>query len=118
MGAQWLERNMALFVKHMVTLAANPRSSQTHIDAVYARKCIVFIMSSSVQGMLGEKAQVNAAKELAKVIAKEMEVMSEFYMFEVVWSLIPKQPQICESEDSWGINNDMSGHVILFVLYS
>ena len=82
MGAQWLERNMALFVKHMVTLAANPRSSQTHIDAVYARKCIVFIMSSSVQGMLGEKAQVNAAKELAKVIAKEMEVMSEFSMFE------------------------------------
>lgn len=68
---------MSLFIQHMVTLAANPRTTQTHIDAVYARKCIIFIMSTSVQGMLGEKAQVNAAKELAKVIIKEMERMSE-----------------------------------------
>ena len=77
MGAQWLEKNLTLVIDHIVTLAANPRTTHTHIDAVYARKCIVFIMATSVQGMLGEKAQVNAAKELAKVITREMEMMSE-----------------------------------------
>jgi len=78
MGAQWLERNMTLVLEHIVTLAANPRTTQTHIDAVYARKCIIFIMATSVQGMLGEKAQVNAAKELSKVIGKQMGVMSTY----------------------------------------
>ncbi|XP_067939352.1 HEAT repeat-containing protein 5B-like isoform X2 [Watersipora subatra] len=75
MGAQWLEKNLPFVVDHVVTLAANPRTTHTHIDAVYARKCIVFIIASSVQGMLGEKAQVNAAEELSKVIAREMQLM-------------------------------------------
>ena len=81
MGPQWLEKNLSLVVDHVVTLAANPRTTHTHIDAVYARKCIVFIMSTSVQGMLGEKAQVNAAKELSKVITREMELMSKLSPF-------------------------------------
>ena len=40
-------------------------------------RCIVFIMSQTVQGMLGEKAQVNAAKELTRIINREMATMSE-----------------------------------------
>ena len=76
MGAQWLEKNMSLFLDHVVSLAANARATQTHIDAVYTRKCVVYIMVSTVQGMLGEKAQVNAAKELARIINREMDLMS------------------------------------------
>lgn len=79
MGAQWLEKNLGLFLDHILSLASNPRSTQTHIDAVYSRRCIVFVMSQTVQGMLGEKAQVNAAKELTKIINREMDIMSKFF---------------------------------------
>jgi len=49
MGPQWLEKNMALFIDHIVSLAGNPKATPTHIDAVYARKCIVFIMATVIQ---------------------------------------------------------------------
>ena len=68
MGHQWLEKNRGLFLEYIVSLG---------IDAVYTRRCIVYIMSQTVQGMLGEKAQVNAAKELIRIINREMDIMSE-----------------------------------------
>ena len=72
MGGLWLERNISVFLTHVLELVASPRATPSHVDAVYARKCVQFIMRSVIGGMLGEKAQIAAAKEICQVIIKQM----------------------------------------------
>lgn len=70
LGTSWIEQNLSLFINHVLELAGNPRSSTTHVDAVYSRKCITFILRSVIGSRLGEKAQFTAAKELATIITR------------------------------------------------
>ncbi|WAR19304.1 HTR5B-like protein [Mya arenaria] len=77
MGGLWLERNISMFLNHVLDLVANPRATPTHVDAVYARKCVSFIIRSVIGGMLGEKAQIAAAKEICQIIVKQMKVIGD-----------------------------------------
>ncbi|XP_073829130.1 HEAT repeat-containing protein 5B isoform X2 [Musca autumnalis] len=72
MGSVWLERNLTVFLSHILDLVANPKAASSHVDAVYSRKCINFILRSVLGKMLGEKAQTSACKELVYMIAKQM----------------------------------------------
>lgn len=72
MGGLWLERNLQAFLVHILDLVANPKAASSHVDAVYSRKCINFILHSVVGKMLSEKAQASACKELVLIIAKQM----------------------------------------------
>lgn len=75
MGGLWLERNISVFLNHIFHLVANPKATPTHVGAVYARKCILFIIRSAIGGLLGEKAQIAAAKEISQVIVKQMNIV-------------------------------------------
>ena len=75
MGSVWLERNMPEILNHILALVANPKTAQTHVDAVYARKCVQFVMRSLIGGMLSEKAQIAATKEICQIIIKQMAIM-------------------------------------------
>ncbi|XP_060553128.1 HEAT repeat-containing protein 5B-like isoform X2 [Ruditapes philippinarum] len=77
MGGLWLERNISTFLNHVLELVANPRATPTHVDAVYARKCVSFIIRSVIGGLLGEKAQIAAAKEICQIIIKQMNFVGE-----------------------------------------
>ena len=77
MGGLWLERNIETFLDHVLELVSNPRATPTHVDAVYARKCVSFIMRSVIGGLLGEKAQIAAAKEICKIIIKQMNAIGK-----------------------------------------
>ena len=72
LGSLWLERNLALVLNHVLYLVANPKATPTHVDAVYARKCVQFILRQVIGGLLGEKAQIAAAKEICQIIIKEV----------------------------------------------
>ncbi|XP_034252934.1 HEAT repeat-containing protein 5B isoform X2 [Thrips palmi] len=72
LGGTWLERNLGIFLSHVLDLVANPKAASSHVDAVYSRKCISFILRSVLGRMLGEKAQASAAKEIAQIIVKQM----------------------------------------------
>ncbi|XP_014275349.1 HEAT repeat-containing protein 5B isoform X4 [Halyomorpha halys] len=72
MGGDWLERNLSAVLNHILELVANPKAASSHVDAVYSRKCISFILRSSLGRMLGERAQVSAAKEVATIITSQM----------------------------------------------
>lgn len=72
MGGLWLERNLQVFLGHVLDLVANPKAASSHVDAVYSRKCINFVLRSVIGKMLGEKAQTSACKELVHIIAKQM----------------------------------------------
>ncbi|KAG5830989.1 hypothetical protein ANANG_G00299120 [Anguilla anguilla] len=71
LGGQWLERNFATFLSHVLELVSHPRATQTHVEAVYSRRCVSFMLRASLGGLLGEKAQIAAAKELCQAIAKQ-----------------------------------------------
>uniref|UniRef100_T1H3G1 HEAT repeat-containing protein 1 n=1 Tax=Megaselia scalaris TaxID=36166 RepID=T1H3G1_MEGSC len=72
MGSVWFEKNLNTFFVHILELVANPKAASSHVDAVYSRKCINFILRSVTGKMLGEKAQTSACKELILIIAKQM----------------------------------------------
>ncbi|KAM6956751.1 LOW QUALITY PROTEIN: HEAT repeat-containing protein 5B [Aplochiton taeniatus] len=70
LGGQWLERNFATFLSH-VDLVSHP-PTQTHVEAVYSRRCVSFMLRATLGGLLGEKAQIAAGKEICQAISKQM----------------------------------------------
>lgn len=70
LGAEWLQKNLNLFLNHILNLVNNTRSVQNHLDAVYSRKCVQFVLRSIVGGMLNEKVQLEAANELINLIER------------------------------------------------
>ncbi|XP_076872255.1 HEAT repeat-containing protein 5B isoform X2 [Brachyhypopomus gauderio] len=72
LGGQWLERNFATFLSHVLELVAHPRATQTHVEAVYSRRCVSFALRATLGGLLGEKAQIAATKEICQAISKQM----------------------------------------------
>lgn len=81
MGGEWLERNLSAVLNHILELVANPKAASSHVDAVYSRKCISFILRSSLGRMLGERAQVSAAKEVATIITSQMNSIGQFTLY-------------------------------------
>ncbi|CAI9730243.1 repeat-containing 5B-like isoform X2 [Octopus vulgaris] len=80
MGGLWLERNIPVFLNHVLNLVGSPKATPTHVDAVYARKCVLFILRSTIGALLGEKAQIAAAKEISQIIIKQMNAVGEAVM--------------------------------------
>uniref|UniRef100_T1KZX8 HEAT repeat-containing protein 5B n=1 Tax=Tetranychus urticae TaxID=32264 RepID=T1KZX8_TETUR len=72
LGNHWLEKNMNKYLSHLLELLANPKCSSTHVDAVYARRCIGFVLRSILGKNLGEKSQAQAVKVLVAIINKHI----------------------------------------------
>ena len=72
MGPLWLEKNLESFTSHVLELVANPKAATSHVDAVYSRKCINFILRRSIGRLLSEKAQFSALKVLGATVLKQM----------------------------------------------
>ena len=72
MGGGWVERNLSIITKHILELVSHPRTISTHIDAVYSRKCISFILRSVFGRLLGESAQFLAAKHLCQFVSQTL----------------------------------------------
>ncbi len=81
LGTQWLERNLRLFLTHVLNLVSgSSKSVSTHLDAVCSRKCVQFMLRSVLGGMLNEKVQVQAARDLLQIIQKclnNMDLLSD-----------------------------------------
>ncbi|XP_055794155.1 HEAT repeat-containing protein 5B isoform X3 [Salvelinus fontinalis] len=76
LGGQWLERNFATFLSHVLDLVSHPRATQTHVEAVYSRRCVSFMLRSTLGGLLGEKAQIAAGKDICQAISKQMRAVA------------------------------------------
>ncbi|XP_074886420.1 HEAT repeat-containing protein 5A isoform X2 [Buteo buteo] len=77
LGAQWLERNYSAFLSHILDLVSqsHPKVIQSQMDAIGCRRCVSFILRATVGGLLGEKAQIAAAKEICQAIWKLKKVV-------------------------------------------
>ncbi|KAG7212607.1 hypothetical protein KM043_012898 [Ampulex compressa] len=72
LGGSWLERNVGALIAHVLDLVTNPKAASSHVDAVYSRKCVNFILRGTVGKLLSEGAQAAACKEIAHIILKQM----------------------------------------------
>ncbi|PNI96994.1 HEATR5A isoform 5, partial [Pan troglodytes] len=54
---------------------SHPKATQTQIDAVCCRRCVSFILRTTIGGLLGEKAQLAAVKDICQAIWKLKKVM-------------------------------------------
>ncbi|XP_054953430.1 HEAT repeat-containing protein 5A isoform X4 [Pan paniscus] len=77
LGGAWLEKNFAAFFSHILSLVSqsHPKATQTQIDAVCCRRCVSFILRTTIGGLLGEKAQLAAVKDICQAIWKLKKVM-------------------------------------------
>ncbi|KAM6201344.1 HEAT repeat-containing protein 5A [Rhynchocyon petersi] len=77
LGGAWLERNFAAFLSHVLSLVSQSysKTAQAQIDAVCCRRCVSFILRATIGGLLGEKAQIAAAKDICQAIWKQKKVI-------------------------------------------
>lgn len=70
MGGGWVERHLPTMTQHILSLLSHSKTTATHIDAVYSRKCVGFILRSVFGQLLGESAQFVAAKHLCQLVVQ------------------------------------------------
>ncbi|KAF3700710.1 HEAT repeat-containing protein 5A [Channa argus] len=71
LGGSWLESSFPVFLSLLMELASHGRATQTPGDAVLTRRCVSFILRSTLGSLLGEKAQTVAAKQLCLTVASQ-----------------------------------------------
>lgn len=77
LGGSWLEANFPAFLSLLMELACHGKATQTASDAAVTRRCISFILRSTLGSLLGEKAQTNAAKQLSLAVAAQKQAVGE-----------------------------------------
>lgn len=71
LGSTWLELNFHSLLALLLELASHPRATQSLADAACTRRCVSFALRATLGTLLGEKAQVAAAKELCRAIGPQ-----------------------------------------------
>lgn len=88
MGGVWLEKHLAIVIKHILDLLATPKTTSSHIDAVYSRKCVSFILETTFRRLFGEPTQIVAARELLQVVKSLCGIKLVKGQEETDWSII------------------------------
>ena len=88
MGGVWLEKHLAVIIKHVLDLLATPKTTSSHIDAVYSRKCVSFILETTFRKLFGEPTQMVAARELLQVVKSLCGVKVVKGQDEADWSIV------------------------------
>lgn len=77
LGSQWVVNNLTYTVSHLLDLLSNSKSTPSHVEAVYSRKCISFVMECLINSLLGEASQLEIAKILIISVHKQMSALSK-----------------------------------------
>ncbi|XP_018409657.1 PREDICTED: HEAT repeat-containing protein 5A [Nanorana parkeri] len=72
LGGQWLSRNVPLLLSHVLELVSHQKATQSPVEACCARRCISYILRATIGELLGEQAQLEAAREICEVVRKLM----------------------------------------------
>uniref|UniRef100_A0A671S2A4 HEAT repeat-containing protein 5A n=1 Tax=Sinocyclocheilus anshuiensis TaxID=1608454 RepID=A0A671S2A4_9TELE len=75
LGGAWLENHFSCLVSLLMVWVSHARATQYPADAVSCRCCVSFILRATLGTLLGEKAQIAAAKEICQLISKQKRVV-------------------------------------------
>ena len=70
-----MERHLPLISRHILELVSHSKTTSTHIDAVYSRKCVGFILRHVFGRLLGESAQVATVRHLSQLVSQTVGVI-------------------------------------------
>nr|XP_057946007.1 HEAT repeat-containing protein 5A-like isoform X1 [Doryrhamphus excisus] len=89
LGGPWLEANFSSFLSLLMALVSNVRATPTPGDAIMMRRCVSFILRSTVGSLLGERAQSNVARHLCLAVAAQKQA------FEAAWTDGKPENKVC-----------------------
>ncbi|XP_042598368.1 HEAT repeat-containing protein 5A isoform X1 [Cyprinus carpio] len=75
LGGAWLETHFSCLLSLLMEWVSHARATQYPADAVSCRCCVSFILRATLGSLLGEKAQIAAAKEICQLIDKQKRVV-------------------------------------------
>uniref|UniRef100_A0A8C5QNR6 HEAT repeat-containing protein 5A n=1 Tax=Leptobrachium leishanense TaxID=445787 RepID=A0A8C5QNR6_9ANUR len=75
LGGQWLARNVSVLLSHVLDLVSHPKAMSNSAEASSIRRCTSYILRATLGELLGEKAQLAAAREICDVIQKVMKTV-------------------------------------------
>ncbi|KAG8449620.1 hypothetical protein GDO86_016308 [Hymenochirus boettgeri] len=75
LGGSSLARNVPVLLSHILELVSNPKAIQNPTDAACTQCCISYILRATLGELLGEKAQLEAAREICELIRKLMKTV-------------------------------------------
>ena len=68
LGLSGVERHIAKILSHLMDLLYQPKAlGNSHVEAVYTRRCVAFILRRVFGHRLGEAAQLQAARTICQV---------------------------------------------------
>ena len=70
LGTIWLEKNVSIFMTHLLELLASTRATSTQNEAINSRKCVQYILDSTIGKLLSEKTQGQCIKCLVGMISR------------------------------------------------
>uniref|UniRef100_A0A8C2D6B2 HEAT repeat-containing protein 5A n=1 Tax=Cyprinus carpio TaxID=7962 RepID=A0A8C2D6B2_CYPCA len=76
LGGAWLETHFSCLLSLLMEWVSHARATQYPADAVSCRCCVSFILRATLGSLLGEKAQIAAAKEICQLIDKQKRVVA------------------------------------------
>ncbi|XP_073682977.1 HEAT repeat-containing protein 5A isoform X1 [Garra rufa] len=75
LGGAWLETHFSCLLSLLMAWVSHTRATQNLPDAVSCRCCVSFILRATLGTLLGEKAQIAAAKEICQLVSKQKRVV-------------------------------------------
>ncbi|XP_067223723.1 HEAT repeat-containing protein 5A isoform X1 [Chanodichthys erythropterus] len=75
LGGAWLETHFSCLLSLLMEWVSHTRATQYPSDAISCRCCVSFILRATLGTLLGEKAQIAAAKEICQMISKQKRVV-------------------------------------------
>ncbi|XP_077117159.1 HEAT repeat-containing protein 5A isoform X2 [Ranitomeya variabilis] len=72
LGGHWLSRNVPVLVAHLLDIVSHQKTTPTAVEAACTRRCVSYILRATLGELLGEKAQLEAAREMCEIIKKLM----------------------------------------------
>ncbi|OQR70512.1 HEAT repeat-containing protein 5B-like, partial [Tropilaelaps mercedesae] len=93
MGGLFVERHLKYVMTHLIETVANPKTTaQSHLDSVFTRSCVLYILRSVFVNLLSDKAQRSACRDLGHILLKQLNQKSGpnslICVFEVVSMLV------------------------------
>lgn len=77
LGGAWLETHFSCLLSLLMEWVSHTKATQYPTDAISCRCCVSFILRATLSTLLGEKAQIAAAKEICQMISKQKRVVGK-----------------------------------------
>ncbi|KAK4469677.1 hypothetical protein MN116_007205 [Schistosoma mekongi] len=82
MGPLWFESNLSTILTHLLNLLLIPRATPTHVEAIYARQCIHYLLGTVFRHLLSESIQLVAISELIKILVFHLKYLQNLHVNE------------------------------------